>query len=144
MAWVYAYLAIIVCALIIEFATSEMVSIWFFGGGVVCMILSACGVIWQVHFPIFITVSIVLLLCFRRLAMRYFLKGDAKTNADSAVGKEYALLSDIGFNQSGTIKINDVVWNAVTENQNEVILKGEIVKVVGLKGNKYIVKKKEK
>ncbi len=144
MGWIYAYLAIIVCALIIEFATSEMVSIWFVGGGVVCMILSACGVIWQVHFPIFITVSIVLLLCFRRLAMRYFLKGDAKTNADSVVGKEYELLSDIGFNQPGTIKINDVVWNAVTENQNEVILKGEIVKVVGLKGNKYIVKKKEK
>ncbi len=143
MFWVYIYLAIIVCALLIEFFTNEMVSIWFVGGGVISMILSACNVTWQIHFPIFIGLSIVLLACFRKLAVKYFGKSETKTNADSAIGKEYALLSDIGFNQPGTIKINDVVWNAVTENQNDSIPKGTVVKVVGLKGNKYIVKKKE-
>ena len=75
--------------------------------------------------------------------MKYFVKGDAKTNADSAIGKEFVLLSNIGFNQAGTIKINDVIWSAVTENQKDDIAQGEIVTVIGLKGNKYIVKKKE-
>ena len=143
MGWIYAYLGIIVCALIIEFVTSEMVSIWFVGGGVICMILSALGVMWQIHLPIFIVISIVLLLCFRKLVMKYFVKSDVKTNADSAIGKEFVLLSNIGFNQAGTIKINDVIWSAVTENQKDDIAQGEIVTVIGLKGNKYIVKKKE-
>ena len=75
--------------------------------------------------------------------MKYFVKSDVKTNADSAIGKEFVLLSNIGFNQAGTIKINDVIWSAVTENQKDDIAQGEIVTVIGLKGNKYIVKKKE-
>lgn len=138
--WIYIYLAIIVFALIIEFFTNEMVSVWFVGGGIIAMILSALNVGWVIHLPVFVVVSTVLLICFRKVAIKYFCKGDSKTNADSAIGKEYVLLTEIGFNQPGTIKINDVIWNAVTENQSDVIPQGTVVKVVGIKGNKYIVK----
>ena len=142
MYWIYIYLAIVVLALLVEFFTSEMVSVWFVGGGIISMILSACNVGWEVHFPIFIGVSIILLACFRKFVLKYFNKGESKTNADSAIGKEYELLTEIGFNKPGSIKINDVIWSAVTENQEDVISAGAVVKVVGIKGNKYIVKEK--
>lgn len=142
MYWIYIYLAVVVLALLVEFFTSEMVSVWFVGGGIISMILSALNVSWEVHLPVFIGVSIILLACFRKFVLKYFNKGETKTNADSAIGKEYELISEIGFNKPGTIKINDVVWSAVTENQEDVIPMGTVVEVVGIKGNKYIVKEK--
>jgi len=57
-------------------------------------------------------------------------------------GNAYTLLSDITQDEMGTIKINCVVGNVITNN-NETIEKGEKVEIVGLKGNKYIVKKGE-
>ena len=139
--WLYAYLIITAIALVIEFVTNEMVSIWFAGGGLVSLILSACNLPWMITMPVFFFVSLVLLLAFRKVVMKYLNKGDARTNADSAIGKEYALLTPIEFNKPGTIKINDVVWSVTTEVQGETIAEGTIVRVIALKGNKYIVEK---
>ncbi|MBQ7348791.1 MAG: NfeD family protein [Clostridia bacterium] len=139
MSWIYIWLAVTAVALILEFCTNDMLSIWFAGGGVVAMIIAALGASWYVHLPVFIAVSLVLLLSFRKLVLKYLDKGDVRTNADSAIGKEFELITEIGFNHPGTIKINDVVWNAVTENQNDQIPAGTIVRVVKISGNKYIV-----
>ena len=141
MSWIYIWLAVTAVALILEFCTNDMLSIWFAGGGVVAMIIAALGASWYVHLPVFIAVSLVLLLSFRKLVLKYLDKGDVRTNADSAIGKEFELITEIGFNHPGTIKINDVVWNAVTENQNDQIPAGTIVRVVKISGNKYIVEK---
>ena len=137
--WVYVWLGITVFSLVIEFMTSDLISIWFAGGGIIAIILAACGLEWYVQSPAFFVVSLILLFCFRRLALKVFNKEESKTNADSAIGKEYQLLDAIGFNQPGSIKINDVVWSAVCEEQNKEIPKGAIVKVISIKGNKYIV-----
>ena len=64
------------------------------------------------------------------------------TNADSVIGKEFILLSDIGFNKAGTIKVNGVVWAAITEEESAEIPAGKIVVVERIEGNKYIVKEK--
>ncbi len=140
MSWVYIWLGVTALALIIEFVSNDMISIWFAGGGIVAMIISAFGVSWYVHVPIFIVLSMVLLLTFRKIVMKYLYKGESRTNADSAIGREYILMTNIAFNQAGTIKINDVVWNAVAETQGEEIQAGTKVKVLAIKGNKYIVK----
>ena len=139
--WLYFWLILTAIALILEFVTNEMLSIWFAGGGLIAIILSACNVPWVITMPVFIVVSLVLLICFRKIVMKYLNKGDARTNADSAIGKEFALLTPIEFNTPGTIKINDVVWNVTTEAQGETITQGTIVRVLSLKGNKYIVEK---
>lgn len=141
--WIYIWLAVTVVALVIEFITSDMISVWFAGGGIVAMILAVCGVEWYIHLPVFIVLSLTLMLVFRKMVLKYFNKGESRTNADSAIGKEFELLSDISFNSPGTIKINDVVWGAMTENVQDVLQKGTIVVVKGLKGNKYIVEEKK-
>lgn len=144
MDWIYAWLAVTAISLIVEFCTNEIVSIWFAGGGVVAMVLAMLDVTWYVHLPVFIVLSFILMLCFRKVVLKYLDKDQEQTNAQTAFGKEYELLEEINFNKTGTIKINDVFWNAVTKTQTEVIEKGSIVRIVGLIGNKYIVEKKDK
>lgn len=141
--WIYVWLAVTAFALIIEFVTADMVTIWFAGGGLVAMILAACGLEWYVHVPVFIVVSFAAMLVFRKMVIEKLGKGEVKTNAETAVGKDFTLLSPIAFGQAGSIKINGVVWNAVGENEDEVIDAGSVVTIKAIKGNKYIVKKKD-
>ena len=140
--WLYIWLAVTAAALIIEFMTSELVSVWFVGGGLVAMLLAGLGLEWYIHVPAFIVVSFVLMLCFRRLVMKKLNKKEVKTNAETFIGKEYELLTAIGFNQAGSIKINGVVWTAVTEDENAEIPAGTKVIIERIEGNKYIVKEK--
>jgi membrane protein implicated in regulation of membrane protease activity len=139
MTGVYIWLTITVFAMIIEFLTTDMLSIWFAGGGLVGILLAALNVHWSIQVTAFIVVSIVLLLCFRKIVIKKFSKELVKTNADSAIGKEYRLLTPIDLNQAGTIKINDITWNVDTEEQKGKIEQGALVKIIAIKGNKYIV-----
>ena len=67
--WIYVWLAVTAFALIIEFVTADMVTIWFAGGGLVAMILAACGLEWYVHVPVFIVVSFAAMLVFRKMVI---------------------------------------------------------------------------
>lgn len=139
MTWVYVYLGITVLALVVEFITTDLISIWFAGGGAVALIVSAFVPMWYVHVPIFVAVSFVLLFVLRKLLLAKLNKNVERVNADSAIGKEFVLLEDIAFNQLGSIRVNGVVWSAVATDPNKSINKSKVVKVVGLDGNKYIV-----
>ncbi len=136
---VYVWLAVVVFTLIIEFSTTDMISIWFAGGALVALILAAFNVWWVVQLIAFIVVSAVLLALFRKFALKKLNAKTVNTNADQAIGKEYRLLSPIGLNQVGTIKINDVIWNVDTKEQEQEIPEGVIVRILEIKGNKYIV-----
>ena len=138
--WLYIWLAVTAAALILEFVTADVVSVWFVGGGLVAMLLAGLGLDWYVHVPAFIVVSFAMMLCFRRLVMKKLNKDEIKTNAETAIGKEYELLTPIGFNQAGSIKINGVVWSAVTEDENAEIPAGTKVILERIEGNKYIVR----
>ena len=138
--WVYIWLAVTAVALIVEFVTSELVSVWFVGGGLVAMLLALLGVGWFVHLPLFIVVSLILLLCFRKVAMKKFNRGTIRTNAETVIGSEFTLLSDVKFNQPGTVRINGVVWNVIGEKEDAEIPAGVKVVIKEIKGNKYIVK----
>ena len=144
MIWTYAYLGVTVFALVIEFFTSDLISLWFAGGGIVAIILSAFGLTWYIHVPAFLVVSFVLLFSFRKIALKRLSANTVHINADAVIGAEFKLLSPIGFNEPGTIKVNDVVWSAIAENPNDKIEEGAIVKIIDLKGNKYIVKEIKK
>ena len=92
--WIYIWLGVVAFSVMIEFLTMEQVSVWFIGGGIVAMILAAVNVDPVIQIVVFIVVSLVLLLSFRRMVMRFLMKNDnAKTNADALVGREYQLLS---------------------------------------------------
>ena len=90
--------------------------------------------------PFLIAVTIVIGVMSARVVLKNYRQSNSM-NAQSAIGKEYTLLKSIGFNKPGEIKIKDVIWNVVAETQEEEIEAGVIVKIIALRGNKYVVKK---
>ena len=140
MFWVW--LGVIALTLIIELCTMELVSIWFTLGAVVPFILSAIGGIYiEIQIAIFVVVSALLIVFIRKYAKKLLFKNmNEKTNLDSIVGKHYRVVEETTFEKNGAIKINDVVWSIIGENQ-ETIEKGSIVEVLRVEGNKLIVKK---
>ena len=137
---IYVWLAVVILSIVVEAVTNELLTIWFAIAGLICVILSAFQIEWYITLPVFIAVSMALILGLRKISIKLLNKKcDDKTNADAVFGKKFVLLSKISLNQPGTIKVNDVVWNVLTENNGEVVEEGSLVKVLRLSGNKYIV-----
>lgn len=137
---IYVWLAVVILSVVVEAVTNELLTIWFAIAGLICVILSAFQIEWYITLPVFIAVSTALILGLRKISIKLLNKKcDDKTNADAVFGKKFVLLSKISLNQPGTIKVNDVVWNVLTENNGEVVEEGSLVKVLRLSGNKYIV-----
>lgn len=142
MFWVW--LGVLIVATIVELATMEVVSIWFTFAAIIPFILAATrAVSWEWQVVIFIILSVVMIAGLRTVTRKFLLKNsNARTNTDMYIGKKYRMISRTDFETVGSLKINDVVWSAVTENQ-QVIEAGEIVEIVKVVGNKLIVKKVE-
>ncbi len=142
MFWVW--LGVLALTLIIELCTMELVSIWFTLGAIIPFILSAIGGIYiELQIAIFVVVSALLIIFVRKYAKKLLLKNmNEKTNLDSIVGKHFRVVEETTFEKNGTVKINDVVWSIMGENQ-ETIEKGSIIEVLRVEGNKLIVKKVE-
>ena len=140
MFWVW--LGVIAVTLIIEIVTLELVSIWFTIGAVIPFILSAIGGIRiEIQISVFVVVSALLILFLRKVAQKVLFKNmNEKTNTDSIVGKKFKLLEKTDLENNGSLKINGVVWTAVSEDGN-LIEEGTLVEVIRLDGNKLVVRK---
>ena len=140
MFWIW--LGVIVLSVIIEVVTLELVSIWFAFGAIVPFILSAVsGVSLVIQIILFVGISALLVILLRKYAQKLLFKGmDEKTNIDSFTGKVFRLTEGITIDKNGSLKANDIVWTAKSENGEE-IKQGEFVEIVKVEGNKLIVKK---
>lgn len=142
MLWVWIWLGVVAVTLLFEFVTFELVSVWFSLGAFVALILALCKVSIEVQWIVFGLVSIMSILLLRKVSLKYLLRNSNEkvSNTDMTIGKTFELLTDITKNNSGTIKVNGVVWSAVTEDEKTEINAGTRVEVIAIKGNKYIVK----
>ncbi len=146
MEMIWVWLAVVVVGLVIEFITNEMISIWFSAGGLVALIISACGIQpfsldLSIQLTVFVVVSGVLLFFLRKICLKLLNKNNEKTNADSLIGKKVLLLDDVSDDIVSSAKIGDIVWNVKSKDE---IKKGEKAEVVKIEGNSLIVKKEEK
>lgn len=137
--WIWIWLAIIVVCMLVEFVTMEMVSIWFILGSLVALALAGMGVPVPYQVITAIVLSFICLFSFRKLALKLLKKDNQKTNLDRTLGEKTKLLTPITQDNLGTIKLNDVVYNAKSEN-GKPIEAGVEVELVKLDGNKYIVR----
>ncbi len=140
MFWVW--LAVIVICVVIEIVTFDLVSVWFAIGAVIPFILAGIGGIRiEIQIAVFVVVSALLIAFVRRLAKKFLFRNmNSKTNLEQYEGKQLRMLEECDFEHNGSVKINDVVWTATSEN-NEKIEKDAVVEVVRFEGNKIIVKK---
>jgi len=138
----WIWLSIVVIATIVELSTLDMTSIWFAFSGIVALILSAFkSVHWVIQLIVFVVLSAGLIIGLRPIARKIFLRHmNEKTNAASIIGKKVYMLTSASFGQLGSVKISDVVWSAIPEDETETIEAGMIVEVKAISGNKLIVK----
>ncbi|MBE7074683.1 MAG: NfeD family protein [Clostridiales bacterium] len=141
--WVWIWLGIVVFCMAIEALTMDMVSIWFLLGGIVALILAAAGASVLVQVIVAISISVICLFSFRKFALKLLKKDTTKTNIESTFGKKTKLITAITADSLGTVKVNGLVYNAKSQN-DEPIEAGAMVELVEMQGNKYIVREVNK
>jgi len=141
---IFIWLTVFIIAIIVEFATSELVSIWFAGGSIIGLILSCIGgVPYWAEIIVFIVVSAMLLLLLRPLTRKFLMRNGIASNVDELIGKKATVLKGMDELNYGEVKVYGVIWTAVSS-EGAIINKDDVVEILSIDGNKLIVKKVEK
>lgn len=138
--WTWIWIITMACALILEAATMQMVSIWFALGALVSAVLAMFGVDPGIQIAVFLAVSALVILLTRPLAKKLTKGKHIATNIDRHIGHQAIVLEEIKPLSPGTVKIEGLVWTAVTDTQ-ETLAPGEVVTVTEIRGAKIVVKK---
>lgn len=138
------WLIIFVILLIVEIATLGLTTIWFAAGSLTAFVFGVIGFGTTVQLVVFLIVSVLLFAITRPIAVKYFNKERAKTNAESLIGEQALVIEDIDTVQSvGRVEIRGMEWSAKTDEPDGKIAKNKIVVVDGIQGVKLIVREKE-
>lgn len=142
---VYIWLMALVVLLVIEVATMGLTTIWFAGGALFALLLSLAGASVYVQAGVFLVVSIILLICTRPLAVKYFNQKRIRTNVDDLVGKQAIVLSEIdNLKARGQVILNGMEWTARVYQDGQAIPVGAVVEVKEVQGVKLMVMEKGK
>ena len=140
MLWIWAI--VIAVALVVEFVTMQMVSVWVALGGFVGLILEAIGGIgFEIQITAFFVVSLLAIFFLRRFAVRFLERNSESKKAETIIGKKIKLLEDTNEDLKSTAKLNGVVWTVIAE---QPLKKGNEVVITETIGNKLKVKFEEK
>ena len=135
------WLSLFILSIIVEAMTTELVSFWFAGGALVSLILSFIpGVPFWVEIIVFVLASAFLLFALRPFVKRFLKRNSPKSNIEGMVHRISKLEEELTFLRPSKIYIGDVLWDVITEEKDLVLNKGALVEVVGVSGNKLIVK----
>ena len=138
------WLIILVVLIIIELLTMGLTTIWFAGGALVATILSIFNVPVSIQVIVFLVVSAVLLYFTRPIAVKYFNKDRIRTNAESLVGRQAIVISEIDNLQGiGQVSIGGMEWSARTRDDNMKLPVGTVATVLAINGVKLIVEERK-
>ena len=138
------WLVALVLFILIEIATMGLTTIWFAGGALVAVIASALGLPLVVQVVLFFAVSFVLLYFTRPMAVKYFNKDRVKTNAESLVGRQAIVISEIDNLQGiGQVTVGGMEWSARTAEAGVRLDVGSVVNIIAINGVKLIVEEKK-
>ena len=133
------WLGLVVLFLAVEAATVTMVSLWFAGGALAALAVSALGGGYLLQMAAFLMVSTGLLALLRPVARKHFTPKLTKTNVDSVIGMEGYVTADIdNMAATGTVKLGAMEWTARSAT-GEKISTGTLVKVEKIEGVKAFV-----
>lgn len=135
------WLVIFIVLLGIEIATLGLTTIWFAGGALVATLISAIGFPLYVQIPVFLVVSVVLLLFTRPIAQKYFNKERIKTNAESLVGQTVIVTENINnLKGMGKAVINGQEWTARSVDDSAELQKETQATIVAIEGVKLVLR----
>ena len=138
--WI-VWLGIFVLAIVIEAVTADLVTIWFAIGGVIALIISFIpGVQWWIEIIVFMVISVATLLCLRPIATKLLKRNIVSSNVDEMIHKKGKMIKGCDEINHGEVKINGVVWTAISSDEHQAIKEGTLVEVLAVDGNKLVVK----
>ena len=135
------WLGIFVLAIIIEALTADLVTIWFAFGGVIALVISFIpGVNWWIELIVFMVISMATLLCLRPIATKLLKRNIVSSNVDEMIHKKGKMIKGCDELNHGEVKINGVIWTAISSDEHQDIKEGTLVEVLAVDGNKLVVK----
>ncbi len=137
------WLGILIIAVIIELATTELLSVWFAGGAILALIVSLIpGAPFWSEIIVFAIGSLILLLLIRPFAKKRLMKDkpDIRFNVDDMIGKKATVTKRITELERGEILYHGVLWTAESKD-GKTLEKDSIVVILGIEGNKVLVGK---
>lgn len=128
-----------VVALGIDIATSAFIFVWFTVGSIAAIIAQIFDYSFAVQLIIFIGVSGVCTAVGYPMAKNTIKKSikPTATREKTYVGKLIVVDDDII--EKGLIKVDGVYWSVIKE--GDMVQKGDKAEIVGIEGNKIIIKK---
>lgn len=139
----YVWLLVLLVCIIVEFVTMGLTTVWFAGGALVAILAAALNAPVALQVALFLAVSILLLIFTRPIAVKYFNKDRIRTNAESMIGRQAIVISEINNLEGiGQVTVNGMEWSARSINDVEIPV-GEVVIVRAINGVKLIVEPKQ-
>ncbi len=137
------WLIILVLLVVIELLTMGLTTVWFAGGALAATLASLLGLPLLIQIILFLVVSGLLLFFTRPIAVKYFNKDRVRTNAESMVGRQAIVVSEIDNLQGiGQVNVGGMEWSARTRDENITLPVGAVVVVLAIDGVKLIVEEK--
>lgn len=135
------WLVIFIVMLGIEIATLGLTTIWFAGGALISMLVAAIGLPVYVQIPVFLVVSVILLLFTRPIAQKYFNKERIRTNAEGLIGKTAVVTESISnLKGMGKAVINGQEWTAKSAEDAVELTKETEATIVAIEGVKLVLR----
>ena len=134
------WLAVGIVFLIVELLTTALVSIWFVPSAIITCLLSFVVDSLLLQTAIFVVLSAVFMVVCRKIYNKHIKKPvDEIDQNEKLLGKTATVTEDTNT-ITGRILVGDVYWRAVSES-NEIIPKGETVKIKDVKGTTLVINK---
>lgn len=138
------WLIVLVVLVVIELLTMGLTTIWFAGGALVATIAALFHAPVAVQVILFLVVSGVLIFSTRPLAVKYFNKDRVRTNAESLVGRQAIVISEIDNLQGiGQVNVGGMEWSARTRIDGIRLPVGTVTTILGINGVKLIVEERK-
>ena len=138
------WLVVTVVFVAMELSTVTLTSIWFAAGGLAALLVAMLGGNLVVQVIAFLVVAFGLLAFTRKWADKFLDGKKQSTNADRAIGEVVRVTERVSnLDRTGRAIVHGQDWTVRTENDDMIIEKGELVRVLQIKGVKLIVEKYE-
>ena len=138
------WLAILVVLVVIELLTMGLTTIWFAGGALVATIASLFGAPLALQVILFLAASALLLYFTRPIAVKDFNKDRVRTNAESLVGRQAIVISEIDNLQGiGQVNVGGMEWSARTRVDGVKLPVGTVTTILAINGVKLIVEERK-
>ena len=134
--------ALLLFAIILEIATTSLISIWFIPGIVIAMILSCFNVSFAIQCIVFLIISVLCLILTKPIAKKLKnSKIDCETDLEKMIGTKHLVLKEsLNEFETGMVRIKDIEWS-ILSSDNQPLYVNDIVVVEKIEGNTLYCKK---